>query len=170
MLPELFVIHRRQLRQKPSNCLFSCKSGLRHSDYESASLRAGPFTLCSPKESSKLFRAKWPRTSAKEVRIEGHFAVFAQRNPRDRITLSSPHSLCNQQFIENRRHILQREFTKSIFDCILATSHFSRKSGTRLKAEISGRIVREDSPDSNIFPQHDRGLVAALVHECPTSD
>jgi hypothetical protein len=51
---EFFVIHHLQSRQQPSNCFFSCKSGLRHLDHEFASLRAGPFTLCSPKESSEL--------------------------------------------------------------------------------------------------------------------
>jgi hypothetical protein len=37
MLVEFCVIHRRQLRQKPSNCLFSRKSGLRQPDHEFAS-------------------------------------------------------------------------------------------------------------------------------------
>jgi hypothetical protein len=34
-----FVTHRRQLRQKPSNRLFSCKFGVRHLDHEFTSFR-----------------------------------------------------------------------------------------------------------------------------------
>src|SRR6185437_714009 len=65
MLPEFLVVHRWQLRHEPSNCLFSCEFGLRHLDYELASFRADPFTLCSPEESSKPFCAEKPRTAAK---------------------------------------------------------------------------------------------------------
>jgi hypothetical protein len=36
VLPEFSATYRRQLLQKPSDCLFSCKSGLRHPPYNVA--------------------------------------------------------------------------------------------------------------------------------------